>query len=109
MNTTGWQPLTIDINVIQQGNVILWRVPNQVRFAEYDLMEDITIATRRGVVPENASISLQVFSGQGFTLKNPDESDSNTSTLAVQVQTSEDDSNQISVAANAVKRNFICH
>ena len=102
VNTTGWQPLTVDINVIQQGNVILWRVPNRVRFAEYDLMEDINIATRRGVVPDNASISLQVFSGQGFTLKMPDEPDSNTSTLPIQVVSSEDDSNKISVAANAV-------
>ncbi len=102
LNTTGWQPLTIDINVTQQGNVILWRVPNRVRFTEYDLMEDINIATRQGVAPENASISLQVFSGQGFTLKDPDETDSNTSTLTVQVESSEDDSNQISVAANAV-------
>lgn len=104
LNTTGWQPLTIDINVTQpqQGNVILWRVPNRVSFVEYDLMEDITIATRRGVVPDNASISLQAFSGQGFTLKNPDDSDSNTSTLPIQVVSSEDDSNRVSVAANAV-------
>ena len=102
VNTTGWQPLTVDIRVSHEGNVILWRVPNRVSFVENDLMEDITIATRRGVVPDNASISLQVFSGQGFTLKMPDEPDSNTSTLPIQVVSSEDDSNQVSVAANAV-------
>ena len=93
------QPLDLDIQITQVGNVILWRVSNRVSFQVDQKSTEIDILTRRGEVAKNSSITVTLVANPG----NYTTVDELPISRMISVHSSDTvDQNRISVAEEAV-------